>query len=104
MVVKLEGTLNGSPIVFERKQGDWWESTVPAVPNGTYVVELTATDDAGNRAYATKYLLTFDAGRMCAHLEPFPWKAELLCADYMAELYVSNYYAELMSAECGGRG
>ena len=104
MVVKLEGTLNGSPIVFERKEGDWWETTVPKIPSGTYAVWLVATDDAGNKGYATKYLLTINLNQMCVHLEPFPWKAEILCPDYCAKLKVSNYYAELMSAECGGCG
>ena len=104
MVVKLEGTLNGSPIVFERREGDWWETTVPKIPSGTYAVWLVATDDAGNKGYATKYLLTINLNQMCVHLEPFPWKTELLCADYCAKLKVSNYYAELMSAGCGGCG
>lgn len=93
MVVKLTGKIDGQDIIFERREGDWWETTIPPNLNGIYIVELTATDDAGNTAYACRYILTIDLTALCMHLEPYPYQAELLAPEY---------YATLMCADCGG--
>lgn len=120
MVVKLTGVIEGNPVIFERKSGDVWETTIPAKLNGIYVAELTAVDEAGNIAHCAKYIVTVDLSALCVHLELFPWKADLLNECYMAECEVSRYfarieqpvfsasaelskyYAEIMESRCGG--
>lgn len=99
MVVKLTGVIEGNPVIFERKSGDVWETTIPAKLNGIYIVELTAVDEAGNIAYCAKYIVTVDLSALCVHLEPFPWKSELLDESYNAKCEVSNYFAKLERTE-----
>ena len=102
MVVKLTGTVEGNPVIFERQGGDTWTCVVPATLSGTYVAEFTAIDDAGNVAYCAQYIIAIDLSALCVHLEPCPWKAELIEKEYVAKCILSNYYAELMRPECGG--
>ena len=42
MVVRLEGKIDGNPIIFVRREGDWWETTIPSNLDGVYVIELVA--------------------------------------------------------------
>lgn len=93
MVVKLTGKIDGQDIIFERREGDWWETTIPHSLNGIYIVELTATDDAGNTAYTCRYILTIDLTALCVHLEPYP---------YWVEPLAPEYYATMTRVECGG--
>ena len=57
MVSKLTGNINGETVIFENK-GDIWSADVPNMPNGKYVIELTAYDEAGNSAFKTAVLFT----------------------------------------------
>lgn len=91
MVVKLEGTIDGQVILFTRERGDWWKATIPPHLNGIYIVELIATDDAGNQGYACKYILTIDLSRLCVHLRPCPYRARLV---------PERYYAARVKTEC----
>lgn len=75
MVIKLEGVVDSVPVVFTRRDGDWWETTVPKTLNGVYVVELTATDEAGNIAYTAKYILTIDITALRVKLQRYPYSA-----------------------------
>ena len=74
----------------------------PATLSGTYVAEFTAIDDAGNVAYCAQYIIAVDLSALCVHLEPYPWKVELLEKEYAVTCILGNYYAELMEPECGG--
>lgn len=121
MVVRVEGVVNGDPVIFQRKVGDQWEAQVPASLNGTYVLEMTAWDDAGNMAYVARYLLMYDPVNLCAKLVPLPyaaelesdaWSVEAYLSDYCAQLepglwqaetVLSDYYAELEEPVCCGR-
>lgn len=94
MVVRLEGNIDGQQIFFERESGDKWKAFIPANLNGIYIVELTATDWAGNRCYVVQYILTIDLAALCVHLEQYPYHAELL-EQYCVEAFVSNFYAIL---------
>lgn len=51
MIAALVGTVNSSPIVFQRNDDDTWSCEVPYIENGKYVVELYARDEAGNESY-----------------------------------------------------
>lgn len=101
MVVKLEGKIEGQDIIFQRKSGDWWETTIPRNLVGSYAVELIATDEAGNIGFATKYLLTVDISRLHVCLVPIPYSAHLIKSEYSTSVMMSNYYAVLVKDDCG---
>ena len=94
MVARLEGKVDGKDVLFTKSDGDVWETTVPVDIDGTYIVELTAWDEAGNYCFMTRWLLTFDPSRLCVHLIPCP---------YWAEVLPSPFYAELLLPICNRR-
>jgi hypothetical protein len=52
MVVSLTGTVDSVPVIFTNTGNNLWETVVPPdLKDGCYIVELTATDDAGNQTY-----------------------------------------------------
>lgn len=61
MIVSLVGRADNHTLVFTKSEGEQWEATVPTdFSDGTYIVELWATDDYGNVAYYTAILYIFD--------------------------------------------
>ena len=61
MVVKVIGTVDDIEVVFKYNQATGkWETIVPRDLDGTYVVDLWAYDEAGNRGYAATVLFTVD--------------------------------------------
>lgn len=96
MVVKLEGKIDGNPIIFHRKEGDWWETTIPPNINGIYIVELVATDDAGNQGYACKYIITIDLDALCVRIKPETFCVKSRVSNYKSEIFLSNYYANIL--------
>lgn len=95
MVSRVEGIVNGDPIIFSRVVGDQWEAQVPASLNGTYVLEMTAWDEAGNMANQAFYLLAYDPINLCASLIPLPYSAAVEQGQWTAAAYLSNYCAQL---------
>lgn len=66
-VVRVEGVINGSRIVFYQEgDSDIWQAEIPSVPDGIYVTELYAWDKWGNRTYYAKVL--FYADHKCLHM------------------------------------
>lgn len=117
MVKSLYGLVDGQQIVFERN-GDVWETTIPADLDGTYIVELWAVDEAGNVGYRSDYIITIDLASLCVHLVPYDKSAEKMsgqylvhtesreyCAticenEYRSESCLSPYYATVIKPEC----
>lgn len=93
MVVKLVGSIEGQEIVFSRKEGDIWETSIPSSENGVYILELTAVDEAGNTSFIAKYVVTIDTTALRVTLEPFPWDSEVVLSDYFACCYLSDYFS-----------
>lgn len=93
MVIKLTGTVDGEQVMFERKSRDTWICTVPATLSGTYVIDLTAIDEAGNVAYYAKFIVAIDITALRVSLEPYPWRSELLS---------DSFFTTLMNEGCGG--
>ena len=57
MIKSLTGVIDGHPIIFAQTTGDQWSSTVPrGLNDGLRIIELTATDTAGNQSYYTAEL------------------------------------------------
>ena len=82
MVVKLEGKIDGSAVILERMPGDWWNVAIPRHLHGIYVLEMTATDAAGNQAFVARYIMTVDTGALQVALRPCPYSIELLPDGY----------------------
>lgn len=78
MVVKLEGIIDGIPVIFNWKEGNLWEIKVPPSLTGVYIVELKAYDEAGNMAYVTLYVVTIDISSLKVKIEPYPYWFELV--------------------------
>ena len=92
MVVKLEGKVDGQPIIFEREfGGDVWVATIPPRTSGIYIVELTATDDAGNVAYCAKYIVTIDISALTVRIEPFDKNAITWDENFITKVVPSDF-------------
>ena len=102
MVTRVEGIVNGDPVIFQRVVGDQWEAQVPSSLNGTYVIEMTAWDEAGNMAFTTRYLLQYDPVNLCVKLMQIPYVAELEPEKWKKTIKLSDFYAELIESVCGG--
>lgn len=104
MVARVEGIVNGDPVIFNRVVGDQWESKVPASLNGTYVVEMTAWDEAGNMAHKSMYLLQYDPINLKSKLIPFPYSSRFEKEiSYCSNILVSDYFAVLENETSCGR-
>lgn len=95
MVIELRGKVDGKEIAFDQISHEVWNATIPMELCGFYVVELEAFDEAGNRAYVTKFLLTFDPEALTIKLEPCNYQVGLIGPEFDAEIYVSRYVAYL---------
>lgn len=93
MVVKLIGKVDGKDVVFARTEGNIWKVNIPVQRSGKYVLELTAYDEAGNMAYVTDVLFTFDVYSMRIVIEPMPYICEAADPNYRAECVGSDYIA-----------
>ena len=86
MIVKLTGKVDGKEVIFERSEGDRWETTVPYDLDGMYVVEVTAVNDRGLIAYRTKMLMIVDPRTLCVQLLPYEYICEVVSRDYIVEV------------------
>lgn len=101
----LAGKIEGQPVSFAliRQEGRTtvFQTEVPATLDGEYVVELTATDDAGNVAFVCKYLITIDMSRLCVHLLPLPdYWLESVQSEYGLVSIASDYWLEPIYPDC----
>lgn len=69
MINTLHGTVNSSPIIFQRNDDNTWSCEVPYIENGEYVVELYAQDDAGNETYFATILFSIDFKKLVFSFE-----------------------------------
>lgn len=117
MVVRLEGKVQGKRVIFNRVQGDEWETIIPPSLNGVYIVELAAYDDFGNMSFMAKYILTVDLSCMTVKLAPFPWKSKasmsnfetryrasdfivILNCSWVSSVKLSDFYAKVRCCKC----
>lgn len=94
MVVRLEGMVDSVPVVFNRVNRDRWECIVPKTLNGAYVVELTATDEAGNISYTARYILSIDVSALRVKLQRY---------SYISKVRIGKYYAKLSKTQYGSK-
>lgn len=96
MVVSLTGTVDSVPVIFERKENDLWETVVPPdLTDGRYIVELTATDDAGNQTYQIAELWVWQ--KVITHFQMIeqPFTHKLLTEKY-SERFRNGFCVEIM--------
>ena len=96
MVKRVFGRVDGCEVELNRSEGDWWNVPVPFDPDGEYVVEILAEDEAGNQAYIAKMLFVVNTALLCAHVEPVPYYGQLLETEWEAELVAPQIYTELL--------
>ena len=70
MVKSLYGKCQGQEINFRLNEATGrWETAVPASPNGVYIIELWAEDEAGNVGYFATIEVTFDSSKLCTAIK-----------------------------------
>lgn len=69
MIARLWGSCNGTDIICSHESGDRWATIVPASEDGTYIVELWAEDEAGNRGYFATVKIAYDTSKLCFKVE-----------------------------------
>lgn len=104
MITKVIGKVDGKEVVFERAEGDLWNTTVPLDLDGMYVVEVTAYDDAENVAFCTKMLLIVDPATLCARLVPLDYVTEVIPEEYKAVVQADDYTVKAVYPCHHGRG
>lgn len=100
MVVRLEGKVQGQDVIFDRVQGDDWETVIPPSLNGVYIVELTAYDDAGNMAYTARYILTIDLTSIHAKVRINRIATKARLSRYCSKARLSQYYVKVRCCAC----
>lgn len=101
----LTGKIEGQPVTFtlisQEGRTARFRAEVPSTLDGEYVVELTATDDAGNVAFVCKYIVMIDMSSLCVHLVPLPdYWLEPVGIDYDIFLASDDYWLEPVYPEC----
>lgn len=104
MITKVIGKVDGKEVIFERAEGDLWNTTVPLDLDGMYVVEVKAYDDAENVAFCTKMLLIVDPATLCAQLVAFDYFAEVVPEEYDAIIQNDDFQVEAVYPCHHGRG
>lgn len=69
MITNVWGKANSSDIVFQRGENDKWTVIVPKDAQGTYILELWASDDAGNVGYFATIEVVFDTSKLCVSIK-----------------------------------
>ena len=83
MVVKVIGTVDDIEVVFKYNQVTGkWETTVPRDLDGTYVVDLWAFDEAGNRGYYATVLFTVDPDSLHVVMELLKYRLRPICCGF----------------------
>lgn len=94
MIVSLVGRADDLELVFERTKGDGWEVLVPPDrSDGRYVVELTATNSAGEASYYTGILYMVQGRLVCMQVYEDGVALRLL---------PDRVQSELLPRRCGG--
>lgn len=101
----LAGKIEGQPVTFtlisQEGRTARFRAEVPSTLDGEYVVELTATDDAGNVAFVCKYIVTIDMSRLCVHLVPLQdYWLEPIQPEYDLVPVTDDYWLEPIYPDC----
>ena len=95
MIKSLTGVIDGQQIIFAHIIGDEWETIVPrGLDDGLRIIELTATDTAGNQTYYTAELWIWQGVITDFHLIDSLYRLKLF-ADQFSEIEFEKYHVIL---------
>ncbi len=98
MVIQVYGEIDNHRIIFEQNKKGLWETAVPFLDSGKYIVKLYAVDDAGNESYYATAIYTIDIEKITATIEIIEYGAfakEL----YDASITLLDYEAKILTFE-----
>nr|DAL90301.1 MAG TPA: hypothetical protein [Caudoviricetes sp.] len=94
MVVSVYGEIENHRIIFRQNEKGLWETTVPFLSSGKYLVTLYAVDQAGNTSYYATAIYTVDTEKITATLEIIEYAAQAK-ERYDARIEVMDYEAQI---------
>lgn len=85
MIKSLTGVIDGQTVIFTHIHGEQWETVVPRDLNdGLRIIELTATDTAGNQSYYTAEIWIWQGVITDFHLLDSLYRLKLLADQHTA--------------------
>lgn len=99
-VIRVTGDINSQMFNFTHGSGDVWIIDAPmAYPDGSYVCEVWAEDDAGNIGYATAILWIYDG--KCTKIEWMnnPYNIKWINDGFAMKVIDSGMVVRLISSE-----
>ncbi len=91
MVKRLYGKANGQTVLFERKEGNRWEVSVPFNSDGEYAVEVYAEDEAGNISYYCSMLFIISGHEIKSYIVPIGYRGSVKTSDYFSKIVLAGY-------------
>ena len=105
MVISLTGTVDAVPVIFTKNQDSLWTTIVPPdLVNGTYIIELTATDDAGNQTHYVGKLYVWQKVITTFQMIEQPYIHKLLSEKYIVNTDENHIIKFKDHTFCIGRG
>lgn len=87
----LTGVIDGHPIIFAHSEGNDWTTIVPqGLNDGLRIIELTATDTAGNQSYYTAEIWIWQGIITSINLVEPLFRTKLF-ADWFSVIDIENY-------------
>ena len=81
-MTRVTGNINGKLLEFTTAENDRWEVSFPANPDGEYVVEISAVDDAGNRGYLCTMLFAVSGHSVRGYVVPRGFSGTAAMCEY----------------------
>lgn len=93
MITKVVGKCNSIDIVFNRLDGDKWETLFPINPKGEYIIELWATNDRDVTSYFATIRFSYDPKTLSVKFDILDVGTNFTAADVNALFGVNNVSA-----------
>lgn len=77
MVVQVYGEIENHQIIFKQNEKGLWETAIPFLESGKYIIRLYAVDEAGNESYCATAIYTIDTEKIAATLEIIEYAANI---------------------------
>lgn len=90
-ITRVYGLVDGVEVIMSPDEGDWWSVPVPLDPDGKYVVEIIAENDAGNRTCMTRLLFCADSSDLHVKMRPLPYGSLIAQEKYTMKMHGSVF-------------
>ena len=108
MVKELVGKYDGYNALtfhYNEERGKWESSILPSTPSGRYIIQLYATDYAGNSSYWGSVLFTWDSSTMEVSIKIIDITAAARESGFAtSKVYLSDYHAIFRCSKCINKG